>query len=121
MIFENRMSLEQFLESQRRLGWQRKAIEDKILGSQEKVVSLEYDEFSKIRSEIARNIERLQCSASSIANIDVLTSLAVVAENNNYVCPDVNDGDVIDIKAGRHPVVEKMIDSGEFVDNDTYL
>jgi len=98
-----------------------KAIEDKILGSQEKVVSLEYDEFSKIRSEIARNIERLQCSASSIANIDVLTSLAVVAENNNYVCPDVNDGDVIDIKAGRHPVVEKMIDSGEFVDNDTYL
>ena len=98
-----------------------KSIEDKILGSQEKVVSLEYDEFSKIRSEIASNIERLQRSASSIANVDVLTSLAIVAEDNNYVCPEVNDGDIIDIKEGRHPVVEKMVDRGTFVDNNTYL
>ncbi len=98
-----------------------KAIEDKILGSEEKVVALEYEEFSKIRTEIARNIERLQNSASSIANVDVLLSLAIVAENNNYVCPTVNDGDVLDIKGGRHPVVEKMVDSGIFVENDTYL
>ena len=98
-----------------------KAIEDKILGSEEKVVALEYEEFSKIRTEIARNIERLQNSASSIANVDVLLSLAIVAENNNYVCPVVNDGDVLDIKGGRHPVVEKMVDSGIFVENDTYL
>ena len=98
-----------------------KAIEDKILGSEEKVVALEYEEFTKIRTEIARNIERLQNSASSIANVDVLLSLAIVAENNNYVCPVVNDGDVLDIKGGRHPVVEKMVDSGIFVENDTYL
>ena len=98
-----------------------KEIENKILGSEEKVVNLEYEEFTKIRNEIARKIERLQTTASSIANVDVLTSLAIVAENNNYVCPEINEGDVIDIKVGRHPVIEKMIDDGSFVDNDTYL
>ena len=96
-------------------------IENKILGSEEKVVSLEYEEFTKIRTLIAKNIERLQNSASAISNIDVLTSLAIVAEDNNYVYPNVNDSDVIDIKDGRHPVIEKMIDSGSFVENDTYL
>ena len=98
-----------------------KAIEDKILGSEEKVVALEYDEFTKIRNEIARNIERLQNSASAIANVDVLMSLAIVAEDNNYVCPIINDENVLNIKGGRHPVVEKMVDSGTFVENDTYL
>ena len=96
-------------------------IENKILGSEEKVVSLEYEEFTKIRTLIAKNIERLQNSASAISNVDVLTSLAIVAEDNNYVYPNVNDSDVIDIKDGRHPVIEKMIDSGSFVENDTYL
>ena len=98
-----------------------KEIENKILGSEEKVINLEYEEFTRIRNEIARNIERLQTTANAIANVDVLTSLAIVAENNNYVCPEVNEGDIIDIKAGRHPVIEKMIDDGSFVDNDTYL
>ena len=96
-------------------------IENKILGSEEKVVSLEYEEFTKIRTLIAKNIERLQNSASAISNVDVLTTLAIVAEDNNYVYPNVNDSDVIDIKGGRHPVIEKMIDSGSFVENDTYL
>ena len=98
-----------------------KTIEDKILGSEEKVVALEYEEFTKIRNEIAKNIERLQTSANVVANIDVLTGLAVVAENNNYICPTVNDENIIDIKDGRHPVIEKMIESGSFVENDTYL
>ena len=98
-----------------------KQIEDKILGSEEKVVALEYQVFTEIRNEIARNIERLQKSASAISNVDVLTSLAIVAEENNYICPEVNEGNVIDIKGGRHPVIEKMIDSGSFVENDTYL
>ena len=98
-----------------------KTIEDKILGSEEKVIALEYEEFTKVRNEIAKNIERLQNSASAVASIDVLTSLAVVAEDNNYVCPQVNDGDIINIKEGRHPVIEKMLDSGEFVANDAYL
>lgn len=98
-----------------------KQIEDKILGSEEKVVALEYQVFTEIRNEIAKNIERLQKSASAISNVDVLTSLAIVAEDNNYVCPNVNEGNAINIKAGRHPVIEKMIDSGSFVENDTYL
>lgn len=98
-----------------------KEIEEKILGSEERVISLEYEVFTQIRNEIAKNIERLQKSANTIANIDVLASLAVVAEDNNYVYPEVNDGDVIDIKAGRHPVIEKMINDGNFVENDTYL
>ena len=98
-----------------------KTIEDKILGAEEKVVNLEYEEFTKIRTFIAMNIERLQSSANAVACLDVLTSFAAVSENNNYVRPDVNDGDVIDIKEGRHPVIEKMMDSGEFVANDTYL
>ena len=98
-----------------------KEIENKVLGSEEKVVTLEYEEFVKIRNEIAKNIERLQNSANAISIIDVLTSFGVVAEDNNYVYPDVNDGDIIDIKDGRHPVIEKMIDGGSFVENDTYL
>lgn len=98
-----------------------KKIEDKILGSEEKVIALEYKVFTEIREKIAQNIERLQKSASAIANVDVLTSLAIVAEDNNYVFPKVNNGDIIDIKGGRHPVIEKMIDRGSFVENDTYL
>ena len=98
-----------------------KEIEDKILGAEEKIVNLEYDEFTKIRNEIARNIERLQSTANAVANVDVLSNFATVAENNNYVCPEINEEDVIDIKGGRHPVVEKMVDDGIFVENDTYL
>ena len=98
-----------------------KEIETKILGSEEKAISLEYNEFIKIRDEIAGNIERLQTSASCISNIDVLNSLAEVAENNNYVKPNINNLGIIDIKNGRHPVIEKMIDVGAFVDNDTLM
>lgn len=98
-----------------------KNMENKILGSEEKAVQMEYEEFTKIRNEIAKNIERLQMSSSVVATVDVLNSLAIVADNNNYVKPQVNDGDIVNIKNGRHPVIEKMMDSGEFVENDTYL
>ena len=100
-----------------------KNIENKILGAEEKVVTLEYDEFTKIRNIIAQNIVRLQTTANIVANIDVLSSLAIVAENNNYIKPEVNDSGIIDIKNGRHPVIEKMISaSGDsFVENDTLL
>lgn len=98
-----------------------KDMENKILGAQEKAIQLEYNEFIKIREEIAKNIERLQKTANIIANIDVLTSLATVAENNNYVCPEIDDSGVIEIEEGRHPVVENMLDSGSFVQNDTQL
>ena len=98
-----------------------KSMEDKILGAEEKAIQYEYLEFVKIRDEIAKNIERLQKTASVIANIDVLTSLATVAENNNYVCPEIDDSGIIEIEEGRHPVVEKMLDSGSFVQNNTKL
>jgi len=98
-----------------------KMMEDKILGAEEKVVNLEYLEFVKIRDRITENIERLQLTANIIATIDVLTSLATVADDNNYVCPEMSKDGVIDIKEGRHPVIEKMIGTGSFVQNDTYL
>ncbi len=98
-----------------------RSMEGRILGAEEKVVNLEYLEFTKIREEISKNIARLQTTASSVAELDVLLSLATVADDNNYVCPKMSEDGIIDIKEGRHPVIEKMIDSGLFVQNDTYL
>jgi len=95
--------------------------ESKILGAEEKAIQLEYLEFIKIRDKIAKNIERLQLSASVVANIDVFLSFATVAEDNNYTCPKINETGNIEIKEGRHPVVEKMLDAGSFVPNDTIL
>lgn len=98
-----------------------KQMEDKILGAQERAISLEYEEFVKLRDKIAKNILRLQTTSNVVANVDVLCSLAIVAEDNNYVCPNVTTNGIIDIKNGRHPVIEKMIDRGAFVQNDSYL
>jgi DNA mismatch repair protein MutS len=96
-------------------------LESKILGAETKVVDLEYKLFIEIRNKIAVNIERLQKAANIVSSLDVLTSFAIVAEDLNYAKPDVDDSGVIDIKGGRHPVIEKMIPSGTFIDNDTYL
>ena len=98
-----------------------KDLEETITGAEEKVISLEYDLFCEVRNYVAAQVERLQKTASMIANIDVLTSLADTAEKNNYVKPVIDDCGIIDIKDGRHPVVEKCIASGEFVPNDTFL
>ena len=96
-------------------------LESKILGAETKAVDLEYKLFIEIRNKIAVNIERLQKAANIVSSLDVLTSFAIVAEDLNYAKPDVDNGGVIDIKGGRHPVIEKMIPSGTFIDNDTYL
>ena len=98
-----------------------KNLENQILGAEEKVVILEYDLFTKIREEIARNIVRLQKTATMVSTLDVLASFAQVAEDMNYCMPQVDNSGVIDIKGGRHPVIEKMLGAGEFVENDTYL
>ena len=98
-----------------------KELETKILGAEEKVVELEYNEFCKIRDFIGNNIERLQTTASIVSKIDVLSNFATVAEDNSYVRPEVNDRETIEIINGRHPVVEKVLGSGEFVQNDTFL
>ena len=98
-----------------------KTIENQILGAEEKVVNLEYNAFVEIRTEIAKNIKRLQKTANVVSTLDVLTSFAQVAEDMNYCMPVVKDDGIINIKEGRHPVIEKMIGSGNFVPNDTYL
>ena len=96
-------------------------LESKILGAETKAVDLEYKLFIEIRNKIAINIERLQKAANIVSSLDVLTSFAIVAEDLNYAKPDVDNSGIIDIKGGRHPVIEKMIPSGTFIDNDTYL
>ena len=98
-----------------------KELEDMILGAEDKLTSLEYDLFCEIREHLAGEVIRIQKTAKAIAKMDVFASLALVAERNNYVCPKINEKGVIDIKGGRHPVVEKMIDHDLFIANDTYL
>ena len=98
-----------------------KEVESTILGAQEKVVNLEYEIFTKVREKIAMQIERLQMSSNAVAVIDTLCSFADVADSNSYVMPEVDDSNDIIIKDGRHPVVERLIDSGSFVPNDTFL
>ena len=98
-----------------------KELEDMILGAEEKLIALEYDLFCEIREHIAGEVLRIQKTAKAIARLDVFASLALVAERNNYVCPKINEKGLIDIKNGRHPVVEKMINNDMFIANDTYL
>lgn len=98
-----------------------KELEDTILNAEDKLNTLEYDVFCKVRDDIAKELERIQKTAKAVARLDVFASLSVVAEQNHYVRPALNEKSVIDIKDGRHPVVEKMIDHDMFVANDTYL
>ena len=98
-----------------------KELEDTILGAEDKLYALEYELYCQVRDSIAKEIVRIQKTAAVIAQIDVLTSLALVAERNNYVCPKINERGTIDIKDGRHPVVEKMIPNDMFICNDTCL
>lgn len=98
-----------------------KELEDMILGAEDKLVTLEYDLFCEVREKIASEVVRIQRTAKAIAGLDVFVSLALVADQNNYCRPKINENGVIDIKNGRHPVVEKMIQNDMFIDNDTYL
>ena len=98
-----------------------KNLENQILGAEEKVINLEYNVFVGVRDKIESQVERLQKSAEVVSIIDALCSFATVAEDMNYVRPQVDNSGVIDIKDGRHPVIEKILPSGSFVQNDTYL
>ena len=98
-----------------------KTIEEKILGSEDKLTDLEYKLFVQIRNEIARSASRVQKSAEIISILDVLCSFAYVAENENYVKPIITDDGVIDIRDGRHPVVEKSLRDVEFIPNNTFM
>ena len=98
-----------------------KNLENQILGAEEKVINLEYKVFTEIREKIEHQIQRIQKTSAIVATLDVLVSFATVAEDMNYVKPEVDESGIIDIKDGRHPVIEKMCSAGEFVPNDTYL
>ena len=98
-----------------------KELEDTILGAEDKLCALEYELYCEVRNTIAAELTRIQRTAKAVAKLDVIASLALVAECNNYVRPKINEKGVIDIRDGRHPVVEKMIPNDMFIANDTYL
>ena len=98
-----------------------KDLESKVLGAQERIVKLEYEIFTQVRSRVASELYRIQKTARALATVDVLCSLAKVALHNNYVCPVMTDGSEVIIRDGRHPVVEKMVKDTPFVPNDTTL
>lgn len=98
-----------------------KELEDLILGAEDKLYALEYELFCHVRDKVGAEVVRIQQTAKAVAAIDVLASLALVAQRNNYVRPKINNSGVIDIKNGRHPVVEQMIENDMFIANDTYL
>ncbi len=98
-----------------------KELEDKILHAEDRLFSLEYDLFNEVRETIASNIERILKDAHAIARLDWLASIAYVSERNSYTRPKINEKGIIDIKNGRHPVVEQFIGQESFIGNDTYL
>lgn len=98
-----------------------KELEDLILGAEDKLYALEYELFCEVRDKVGAEVVRIQKTAKAVAAIDVLASLSLVAQRNNYVRPKINSTGVIDIKNGRHPVVEQMIENDMFIANDTYL
>ena len=98
-----------------------KKLEEETLGAEEKLVDLEYNVFLELRNKISSQIARIQKSANVIATLDVLSSFATVALDLNYTMPIVDNSGEINIKAGRHPVIEKMLPAGSFIANDTYL
>ena len=98
-----------------------KNMENEIIGARDKVINIEYNEFVKIRNHLEQNAKRLQISASIVSKVDVLCSFAKVAEDNSYCMPEVDNSELIDIKEGRHPVIEKILPTGDFIQNDVYL
>ncbi len=98
-----------------------KELEDKILNAEDRLFTLEYDLFTEVRTKIAEQVERIQRTAKAVAHLDMFASLSVVAVNNRYVRPVINKKGIINIKNGRHPVVEKLQNNELFVENDTFL
>ncbi len=118
---EDYMRKQTLVNAERYITPELKELEQTILGSSDRLNTLEYELFVAIRDEIAQNTSRIQQTAQAIAGVDVIASLACVAERNRYVCPKINAKGVIDIKGGRHPVVEQMAGGDLFVPNDTLL
>ncbi len=118
---------EYFIRKQTLVGAERyttprlKELEDVIVGAQDKSVALEYELFTDVRNTLVGETPRLKRTAQAVAALDALVSLALVADRNRYVRPQINDKGVLNIKEGRHPVVEQMLEGESFIANDTYL
>ncbi|HHV59987.1 MAG TPA: DNA mismatch repair protein MutS [Clostridiaceae bacterium] len=121
LVPENYIRKQTLANCERYITEELKEMEGKILGAEEKIVDLEYKLFTEIRDTIADNAIRLKETSEAVATLDCLCSLAEVADREFYCMPEVSNEDVITIKDGRHPVVEKMMESGKFVPNDTIL
>ena len=121
LVPENYIRKQTLANAERYITEELKNLENMILGAEDKLYALEYELFSNVRDKVGQEVIRIQRTAKAIAGLDVFASLALVAESNHYVRPKVNEGGIIDIKGGRHPVVEQMIDNDMFIANDTYL
>ncbi|MBQ8262548.1 MAG: DNA mismatch repair protein MutS [Lachnospiraceae bacterium] len=121
MVPEDYIRKQTLANAERYTNQQLKELEDLILNAEDKLFALEYQCFTEIRDKMEENLGRVQKTARAVALLDAFASLSLVAERNRYVCPDINTKGIIDIKGGRHPVVEKMIPNDMFIDNDTYL
>ena len=98
-----------------------KDLEHTVLTASDRVIALEYDLFTALREKVGAHMARIQATAAAVAELDTLCAFAAVASKNNYCRPTVDDGDVIEIHDGRHPVVEQVLKGSLFVPNDTYM
>jgi len=121
LVPENYIRKQTLSNSERYINEQLKEMETTILGAEEKLVRIEYQAFIEIREILSKGGDRLLKTSKAIATLDTLCSLAEVADRENYKKPEINNDKIIDIKEGRHPVVEKMSNCDEFIPNDTYL
>lgn len=121
MVPENYIRKQTLTNAERYITEELKNLEEKTLGAQEKLIDLEYKVFQEIRRKIASQIQRIQKAANIVSTLDVLCSFATVALDLNYCMPIVDNSGEINIQDGRHPVIEKMLPSGGFIENDTYL
>ncbi|MBS6395522.1 MAG: DNA mismatch repair protein MutS [Clostridiales bacterium] len=121
MVPEDYIRKQTLTNAERYITPELKELEETILGAEEKLTALEYELFSQVRDHIAAQMVRVQRTAKAVAKLDVFASLAFVADKNGYVKPKINERGVIDIRNGRHPVVENMIPNQMFISNDTYL
>lgn len=121
LVPENYIRKQTLTNAERYITQELKDLEDLILGAEDKLYALEYELFCEVRDKAGAEVVRIQKTAKAVAALDVFTSLALVAQRNNYVRPKINENGVLDIKNGRHPVVEQMIENDMFIANDTYL
>ena len=121
LVPENWIRKQTLANSERYTTERLKELEDVVLGAEEKLYNLEYQLFCEIRDHIFTQVDRIQQTARTIAMLDMVMSLAYVAEKNNYVRPSLNEQGILNIREGRHPVIEQMIDHDMFISNDTYL